>query len=169
MGIVYTPGQTIGRGDLDIFLTNSQGNPVNAAEITYALYYVDPGPPESEVLIGSASRVPVNPTVGEYYASLMVPPSAASGTYRIRWTFREFVGSPLQQVVQEFGIVASSAIVPVGYSQAETAMMRSLRMLLRNQCVGEEETVELDVDGERMTVRMDDLWEALSDLSPSRQ
>ena len=133
MGIVYTPGQTIGRGDLDIFLTNCNGNPTNAADITYALYYLDPGPPESEVLIGDPARVPMNPTVGEYYASLMVPPSAAPGTYRIRWTFREYTTSPQQQVVQEFGIVTTTAVTIPGFTQAQVAMIWSLRVLLRDQ------------------------------------
>ena len=168
MAIAFTPGQTIGRGDLDIFLTNAQGNVTNAAEITYALYWVDPGPPECEVLIGSATRVPVNPTVGEYYASLMVPPSATPGDYRIRWTFKEYVNSPSQQVVQEFAVVAPGSVTNASsfYSAHEQQMINSLRILLRDNCVGAEELVELDVAGESMVVRMDDLWDALSDLSP---
>lgn len=133
MAIAFTPGQTIGRGDLDLFLTNAVGNVANAAEIFYALYYVDPGPPEAEVLIGDAQRVPVNPQVGEYYASLMVPPGATPGTYRIRWTFRELVNSPQQQVVQEFAVVTTTAIVTPGFSAGQLAMIQSLRRLLRDQ------------------------------------
>lgn len=133
MAVAFSPGQELGRGDLDIFLTNAAGNPTNAAEITYALYYVDPGPPEAEVLVGSAARTPVNPAVGEYYAALMVPPAATIGTYRIRWTFREFVASPQQQVVQEFAVVASSALAASVYSAAEQDMIDTLRLLLRDQ------------------------------------
>ena len=161
MAVAFTPGQTLGRGDLDIFLTNAQGNPSNAAEIFFALYYVDPGPPETEVLIGAAQRTPVNPTVGEYYASLMVPPSATPGTYRIKWTFKEFLTSPYQVVAQEFAVVASSSLLAPTYNTAQTAMMNSLRLLLRDQCLGGEETVELDVAGERMVVSLEDLWECL--------
>jgi len=164
MAVAFIPGETISRGDLDIFLQNSLGNPANAAEIYYTLYYVAPGPPESEVQVGQPQRIPVNPAVGEYYASLMVPQGSTPGTYRIRWTFRELINSPQQQVVQEFAIVtaAGSLLVP-GYDQAQTAMMRSLRMLLRDQCVGGEVTVEVDADGELMVVSMKDLWEALKD------
>lgn len=133
MAVAYSPGQTIGRGDLDIFLTNLAGNPTNAADIYYALYYVDPGPPEAEVLIGSDHRIPVNPEVGEYYASMMVPPSAQAGTYRIKWTFKEFVNSPYQQVVQEFAVVASSSLLAPSYSAAQQQMINKLRMLLRDQ------------------------------------
>ena len=43
MSVLFKRSQTLGRGDLDIFLTNSSGNVSNASEITYALYFVDPG------------------------------------------------------------------------------------------------------------------------------
>ena len=132
MAVAFHPGQEVVRGDLDIFLTNNLGNPTNAAEITYALYYLDPSPPEAEVLIGAAARVPVNPAVGEYYAALMIPSGATVGTYRIRWTFREFMGSPQQQVVQEFAVVASSQLVVSAYSDSEQEMIDTLRVLLRD-------------------------------------
>lgn len=133
MAVAFQPGETIGRGDLDIFLQNAQGNPANAAEIYYTLYYVSPGPPEAEVQVGQPQRIPINPAVGEYYASLMVPQGSTPGTYRIRWTFRELINSPQQQVVQEFAVVTTTAVLVPGYDQAQTAMIRSLRMLLRDQ------------------------------------
>ena len=132
MAIAFSPGQTLGRGDLDIFLTNANGNASNAAQIAYALYYVDPAT-SVEVLIGSDDRTPVNPTVGEYYAALMVPPAANPGDYRIRWTLREFANNPDQQVVQEFAIVESSALAVSAYSDAELSMIHKLRVLLRDQ------------------------------------
>lgn len=133
MGVVFTQGETLTRGSLDIFLTNAQSFPTNAAEIYYAIYYVDPGPPETEVLIGSDQRVPVNPAVGEYYASLMIPTTATVGTYRIRWTFKETISSPYQQVVQEWGVVAAGTVTGVTYTVAEQSMIDKLRILLRDQ------------------------------------
>lgn len=136
MAVAFTPGQEIGRGDLDIFLMNSQGNPSNAADIYYALYVVDDsGPVEVEVLIGAAQRIPVNPAVGEYYAALIVPSDAGAGNYRIRWTFKELSSAPFQQVVQEFAVVASGGgIVPVPiYTIAQMDMINKLRLLLRDQ------------------------------------
>ena len=167
MAVAFYPGQEVVRGDLDIFLTDAQGTPVNAEEITYALYYVDPGPPEAEVLIGSVGREPVNPAVGEYYAALMIPATAVVGTYRIRWTLREQVGTPYIQVVQEFAVVVSTALVASPYTTLEQEMIHVLRVMIRDNCIGGEETVELDVDGTLMIVRLDDLWEALHDISPS--
>ena len=133
MAVAFTPGQTVGRGDLDIFLTNDAGNPANAAEITYAIYFYDEVT-LTETLIGDPTRTPVNPAVGEYYASLLIPTSASAGTYRIRWTFRENVGDPQQQVVQEFAVVVAGTVVaPPVYGIASQEMIDSLRLLLRDQ------------------------------------
>jgi hypothetical protein len=161
MAVAFTPGQIISQGDLDIFLTNAGGFPSDAYSITYALYYVDPTPPYAEVLIGSATRVPVHPTVGEYYASLTVPPSAVPGEYRIRWTFQQFAGSPPQQVVQEWAVVAAGLTAVGAYSGLTQGMIDKLRILLRDNCLGGEETIEVDADGERITVSMEELYDLL--------
>lgn len=133
MAVAFNPGTALVRGDLDIFLTNAAGNPADAYSITYALYYVDPTPPETEVLIGSATRTPAHPTVGEYYVNVSIPSDAVPGTYRVRWTFQQFASSPPQQVVQEWAVVAPSTIVaPPSYSGNTAAMIASLRLLLRD-------------------------------------
>jgi hypothetical protein len=123
----------LSRGDLDIFLTNNQGNPSNAAEASYAVYYVDSEPPNAEILIGTERRKPVNPSVGEYYASLQVPVSARPGTYRIRWTFKEFVSSQAQQIVQEWEVVEKGCIEITQFSPNQWSMIQKLRLLLRDQ------------------------------------
>ena len=160
MAVAFRPGDTINRGDLDIFLTNSQSNPSDAYSITYALYYVDPTS-HLEVLIGSPTRVSVHPAVGEYYASLQVPNNAQAGDYRIRWTFQELAGSQPQTVVQEWAVVVPNSIVGPSYSLAMQDMIGKLRLLLRDQCVGGEETIEVDAGGERITVSFEELHEVL--------
>ena len=162
MGVVFKPGEILSRGSLDLYLSTPNESPTNAADIYYAIYYVDPGPPEQEVIIGDAHRIPMNPAVGEYYASLLVPPSATPGNYRIRWFFKQFVNSPLQQVVQEFGVVSPTTTVVPGYSQAQRQMINSLRILLRDNCIGGEEKILLDVDGEKMLVSFENLWGAVN-------
>ena len=133
MSVVFQHGQTIGRGDLDIFLSNSNGNVANAYEIYFALYYVDPIS-TAEVLIGGDKRQPMNPSVGEYYAALAIPSGAGVGDYRIRWTFKEFSSTPYQQVVQEFNIVGETVITSQSkYTQHEQDMIHKLRILLRDQ------------------------------------
>jgi hypothetical protein len=132
MGVVFRPGETLGRGGLDIFLTNSVGNPTNAYSIQYAIYFVDPIT-QQEVLIGPAQRTPVNPAVGEYYAALQIPGTATIGSYRIRWVMQETSASPQQGVVQEFGVVSQSTevITPV-YSGCVADLIRKMRVLTRD-------------------------------------
>lgn len=131
MATQFYPGQVLQRGDLDIFLVDANQNPINAYEITYALYYVDPNTGQ-EVLIGDPQRVPVNPTLGQYYAALMVPPSATLGEYRVRWTIRQTAGSSPQTVVQSFEVIdqASAAVL---YTDIQRHCIRKLRILLRDQ------------------------------------
>jgi hypothetical protein len=131
MAISFEPGEEIQRGDLDIHFQDSNGQPTDVFEITYAIFFVDPGPPETEVLIGSATRTPVHPQIGEYYAALFVPPSANIGTYRIRWTFTEYSGATIQEVVMEFEVVGKD-VQQVLFSSAERALIESLRILLRD-------------------------------------
>ena len=132
MSVVFTQGQLLGRGDLDIFLSNASGNPVNAYQITYAVYLVDPST-QAEVLIGSNARTPVNPAVGEYSAALQVPANAAPGDYRIRWLFRETSVSPQEGAVQEFGVVsAATTTTSPAYSTCLTDLIRKMRILTRD-------------------------------------
>lgn len=131
MGVTFYRGQQLGREDLTIFFTNSNGVPANAAEISYALYDFTTS---QEVLLGSNQRKPQNPSVGEYFASLLIPLDANLGSYRIRWTFKEILGSPAQQVVQEFVIQDRAAPSPIltTYSSAEADLIRRLRILTRD-------------------------------------
>lgn len=159
MSVCYKPGDTLGAGDLDIHFTDSNCQPMNVYSITYSLYYVDPGPPETEVLICPADRTPVNPSVGTYYAAIMVPPGAIAGCYRIRWSFVDVAGGTVQTAVEEFQVCEEGAS-QFQITDIESDLVNQLRMFLRDHCVGGEEIVELDVDGETMLVSMADLWEA---------
>jgi len=132
MSVVFTQGQLLGRGDLDIFLSNASGNPLNVYQITYAIYLVDPST-QAEVLIGSNARTPVNPAVGEYYAALQVPSNAAPGDYRIRWLFRETAASAQEGAVQEFGVVSASVVTSESaYSGCVADLINKMRILTRD-------------------------------------
>jgi hypothetical protein len=163
-GSAFYKGQQLGRNDLSIFLDNVNGTPENAAEISYALYDFTTG---REVLVGAPRRQPVNPSLGEYFASIIVPLDANLGEYRIRWTFREMPGAPIQQVLMNFSVIDKvnpDSIEPT-LTSAEQDMGRRLRILLRDNCVGEEETIEVDVSGENMVVSIRDLYEAIHGTS----
>lgn len=139
MSTTFYRGQALGKNDLNIFLANAAGTPVNAAEISFALYDFTTG---QEVLIGVPLREPANPSIGEYFASIVVPLDANLGDYRIRWTFREFVGASQRQVVQEFTVVdkaglstPSASMITGGAHNAsgiEYDLMGRLRILLRD-------------------------------------
>ena len=138
MSVVFTQGQLLGRGDLDIFLSNASGNPINVYQITYAVYFVDPVS-QAEVLIGPNARTPVNPAVGEYYAALQVPSNAAPGDYRIRWLFRETAASAQEGAVQEFGVVTvTSTTTESTYSSCVQDLINKMRVLTRDNCIGGE-------------------------------
>jgi hypothetical protein len=127
----FKRGQELRRGDLDIFLKTRSGNPRDAAEITYNIYDYTCG---VEVLLPPADRVPINPTVGEYYASFIVPLDANIGKYRVRWYFRELLNSQQAQVLQEFDIVADQVQVVTlpGITPVEYDLIRGLRIMLRD-------------------------------------
>lgn len=129
MSVAFHKGQQLGAEDLNIFLENNSGHPTNAAEIHYALYDFTTG---AEVLLGVPKRMPANPAVGHYYASVIIPLDANIGPYRIRWTFRETIGGPVHQVVQEFEVIDKATNLVTLFSDCETDMIRRLRILLRD-------------------------------------
>lgn len=131
MSVAFIRGQQLGPNDLDISLENSSSYPVNAAEISYALYDVTTG---QEVLLGIPRRDPANDAVGHYYASVIIPLDANVGDYRIRWTFRETLGGPIHTVVQEFNVIenVTSPTTCLCFSQYESELIRRLRILLRD-------------------------------------
>lgn len=131
MGISYYRGQQLGRDDLFIRLTSSNGTPANAAEISYGLFDFTTG---KEALLGPPRRTPVNSSVGEYYASVIIPLDANLGAYRVRWTFRELVGGPIQQVLMPFEVIDKVLALPDQplFTTTETDVIRRLRILLRD-------------------------------------
>ena len=90
MSTSFTQGEILGRGDLDIFLADSLGNPTNAYEITYALYYVDPAvAPLADALltelIGDDPRfffAPAGPDRGYNYSGNAPLEAAIAAGYR---------------------------------------------------------------------------------------
>jgi len=130
MSVAFFRGQQLGPKDLHICLANDADYPINAAEISYALYDLTTG---REVLLGVPRRDPANDSVGHYYASIVIPLDANIGDYRLRWTFRETMGGKIHQVAQPFNVIdkVTSGLVSV-VNCSEAALIRSLRILLRD-------------------------------------
>lgn len=129
MSTAYFKGQVLGPDDLNIFLTNHSEHPTNAAEIYYALFDFTTG---QEVPLGVPRRVPANPAVGHYFASVIIPLDANIGSYRVRWSFRETFGGPIHQVLQEFEVIDKATNLVTLYTSAETDAIRRLRIMLRD-------------------------------------
>ncbi len=135
MGVAFFRGQLVGRNDLNLYLTNANNTPTNAAIIWYALYDYTTG---MGVLVGPEKRNAVNPSMGEYYASVIIPLDANLGNYRVKWTFQEVVGGQTQQVVQEFSVIDKTTGLggDGGPHEGRSHIMRGLgervRVLLRD-------------------------------------
>lgn len=129
---VFKRCQELGRANgLSIFLKSKDGSPKNAASISYSIYDFTTG---VEVILPPVDRIPINPAVGEYYASFIIPIDANLGTYRIRWKIKEYVYSNTANVMQEFNVIANDVVVNnlPGASVIESDLVRSLRVLLRD-------------------------------------
>lgn len=132
MSTAFKRGQELSRANgLNVFLKSRDGSPRNAAEISYDIFDFTTG---IEVLLPPQSRKPINPSVGEYYASFIIPLDANVGKYRIRWYFREYVGAQQASVLQEFTIIQDAAQVVClpGASTNELDLIRGLRIMLRD-------------------------------------
>jgi hypothetical protein len=132
MAVVFKRGQELGRANgLNIFLKDSDGSPRNAAEITYDIFDFTTG---VEVLLPPSGRVPFNSSVGEYYASFLIPLDANIGPYRIRWYFKKLLNSKQVEVLQEFSIVenATQVVTLPGITPIEFDLIRGLRIMLRD-------------------------------------
>jgi hypothetical protein len=132
MTTTFKRGQELSRSNgLNIFLKSKDGSPSNAAQITYNIYDFTTG---VEVLLPPSGRVPLNPSVGEYYASFIIPIDSNIGNFRIRWFFSQYLNSPQVQIVQEFAIVqdATQIVTVPGITPIELDTVRSLRILLRD-------------------------------------
>ena len=133
--VLFRRYQELGRNGLDLFLKTRDGSPKNAAEISYSIYDFTTS---TEVLLQPANRTPINPSIGEYYASFIVPSDANLGRYRIRWFFREFINSPQVQIVQEFNIVDTATQMSnlPSATPIEVDLIRGLRIMLRDNNPG---------------------------------
>jgi hypothetical protein len=128
---VFKRRQELRRGDLSLFLKTKSGAMRNAAEIFYNLFDFTTG---VEVLLPPPDRVPLNPSVGEYFADFVIPLDANLGRYRIRWFFKEKIGSQQVQILQEFDVVDNpTQIVTIpGITAVEFDLIRSVRIMLRD-------------------------------------
>jgi len=129
MGVAYQPGQVLDQNDLKINIRDGNGDLTDPYYIRYSIFDRTTG---LEVLIGSLDRVPATIGIGQYYANFTVPLDANIGDWIIRWNFRETVGCPLVEAVQEFNVVSIDTTVSITGSDTGDLLIRRLRIILRD-------------------------------------
>lgn len=129
MSVAYQPGQTLTKEDLKIVIRDNTGNLVDPYYIRYSMFDYTTG---VEVLIGAPDQIPATTGVGQYFVSTTMPLDSNIGDWVVRWNFRETIGAPLVQVVQEFNIVAKDVKTDITSEDAEQLLIRRLRIILRD-------------------------------------
>lgn len=130
MSVAFKPGQALGPEDLKISVRDSAGNLVDPEAITFSIFDITTG---VEILIGTPDQIPHSPSVGMFYANVMIPLDANIGDWIVRWNFRETIASPIVQVVQEFAVIDDKLMNQVGTgTEKERLMIARLRTLLRD-------------------------------------
>lgn len=129
MSVAYQPGQTLTKEDLKIVIRDNTGNLVDPYYIRYSMFDYTTG---VEVLIGAPDQIPATTGVGQYFVSTTMPLDSNIGDWVVRWNFRETIGAPLVQVVQEFNIVAKDVKTDITSVDAEQLLIRRLRIILRD-------------------------------------
>jgi hypothetical protein len=161
MSVAFHPGQTLTVNDLKIVIRDTIGNMVDPYYIRYSLFDFTTG---VEVLIGAPDRIPATVGVGQYYVDATVPLDANIGDWIVRWNFKEQVGSPMVQVVQDFNVVKENVTLCITSDDHEAVLIRRLRILLRdnnpdrNYSVAGTEEVEVDAGGKKYIMLIENLW-----------
>jgi len=129
MAVAFIRGTTTGPSDLNITVRNTGGSLIDPYKLVYAVYDATTG---VEVLIGSPVNTPVRMSLGQYYAEVVIAADANIGDWRVRWTIQETAADPVYQSVQPFNVVGNSAVVSFTGNAAYDALIRSLRIILRD-------------------------------------
>lgn len=166
MSVALKPGQTLGPDDLKIAIRNTSNVLVDPFSIQYSLFDYTTG---VEVDIGAVDCVPATSGVGMYYVTATLPLDANLGDWVVRWNLKESSSSPPVQVAQEFAVVKADVVVSFTGSTKQDAMLRRLRILLRdnnpdrNYSVHGDELIDVKVKDKVYTVTMKELWGIVDD------
>jgi hypothetical protein len=129
MAVAFMRGTTTGPNDLMIIVRDPSNNPINPYRLEYAVYDFSTG---LEILMGSPVNAPIQMTVGNFYAQVVIPADAHIGLWRIRWTVQEYSTEPVYQSVQEFQVIADNTITSFTGDPNLDKLLYSLRIMLRD-------------------------------------
>lgn len=133
MANAFNRAQQLTWKDLNITLTNSAGQFVDAYSITYVILANVCG---RDQVIGSLSNDPVHRTTGFYFANWKVPDDAPITMYKIVWQFQHNEGDDVMTHIEPFSVVDSvlavTGIVNTLCENAQKLILRLRRVLRDN-------------------------------------
>jgi hypothetical protein len=100
--MTFMSGSVLGRGDLALYLKDSDGIPINAYSVTWQIFNSSGCPVSAEI---NAIQV----TLGEYYADWFV--NVGGGDYYIRWKVLETQDTPAEAFDYRFSVISSCASI----------------------------------------------------------
>jgi hypothetical protein len=129
----FKAGQTLGRGDLSLFVVGNSG-PGLTPIVTYSIADVKTG-----IFVGVKNRVPSHHGMGgEYYAELAIPPgTASSGEYMIQW---EVNGIPLTH--QYFSVVCEKDTQNPDPKNTDNSIQEAVKRVVLQTIRGVQEASE---------------------------
>ena len=106
---VFVQGQHLNSDDLNIEITDDNGQYIDPYTIVYSIYgkYENKGYNGSDLYtVGSIFRDPTKLEVGKYYVSGKINSAFLVGSYVVQWAVRREENSPLEIVGEfEFSVV----------------------------------------------------------------
>jgi hypothetical protein len=98
-------GQNFSMGDLALYVTGPNGQPISPFEVFYTLYRVLSNNTPHQV--GPSNRTPILQSIGEYHATGTAGQLGQPGDWQIHWHFRRTFNNPVETEVHAFKVVDS--------------------------------------------------------------
>jgi hypothetical protein len=129
MAVAFIRGTTTGPNDLAIVVKDPSNNLITPFRLEYAVFDYTTG---IEILIGAPVNIPIQISLGNYYAQVAIPADAKIGLWRIRWTIQEYATDPVYQSVQEFQVLGDNTIPSFTGDPGTDKLLYTLRVMLRD-------------------------------------
>jgi hypothetical protein len=95
--------QILGRGDLEICITDRWGNQRGPVFIGYTMFTVSTTGIMHQV--GPTDRKPAQADVGKYYVTGTAGENGQPGCWAIRWRYQKTYGEPIYEQIQQFRVL----------------------------------------------------------------
>lgn len=129
MAVAFIRGTTTGPNDLAIIVRDPSNNLITPFRLEYAVFDFTTG---IEILMGAPVNIPIQISLGNYYAQVVIPSDAKIGLWRIRWTVQEYATDPVYQSVQEFQVLGDNTVPSFTGDPGTDKLIYSLRIMLRD-------------------------------------